>query len=578
MADNENNTTETTSLLNTRSSSNEPRRGLVASRFISEWLSSRIPNYGAHGDLQAAFDYLEQYVLPRKVLDEYKKATPGTPNTELYSAFCTPQAALRDFGTGVAVYFETLRYLCVICFVAFLLYLPSIYYYQSTQYDPGNDADTMDVYLLSSLMCVATVWVPCLDCPLHDIDISHRVAVSPTTNQTFILKNACAPMRWNEGINHLVVCVFLTVSLIYLGVWQSRLEQSYDEQVLTAQDYSVVVLNPPPHANNPTVWKKFFSQFGTVRYVTIALDNEELVALLVKRRAVLLQASFHIQDLDDATPLQSIPDDIRKQHPKLQRKLDTVEGEICDMIRTSAYNTTRVFCIFETEAAQRKALRALTVSGLTLATNDTSQVPSQYLFENQILQVQEALEPSVVRWQDLNETLQVRIWQRVLSGSLTVLLIVLGFWAVESAFSVSVGFAALVIALLNIGVPNIMKFVNKLESHAGESSYQASLFAKISVFRFVNTAIVTTVIKPFTATISEDAAALIPAVYAVLKAEIVTAPILHMLDIVSQIKRHVLAPRAQNMTHMVSYFRGSKQNLGEKYTNMTKVVSWRDGA
>jgi len=81
-----------------------------------------------------------------------------------------------------------------------------------------------------------------------------------------------------------------------------------------------------------------------------------------------------------------------------------------------------------------------------------------------------------------------------------------------------------------------------------------------------------TLIKPFTSTISEDATALIPAVYAVLKAEIITAPILHMLDIVTQIKRHVLAPRAKNQTHMNSYFRGSKQNLGEKYTNLTKII------
>ena len=76
--------------------------------------------------------------------------------------------------------------------------------------------------------------------------------------------------------------------------------------MLTAQDYSVTVLNPPYHANQPKVWRDFFAQFGTVRYVTVALDNEELIDLLVKRRAILLQASFHVPDLDDSMPLQSI--------------------------------------------------------------------------------------------------------------------------------------------------------------------------------------------------------------------------------------------------------------------------------
>jgi len=152
------------------------------------------------------------------------------------------------------------------------------------------------------------------------------------------------------------------------------------------------------------------------------------------------------------------------------------------------------------------------------------------------------------------------------TGVATVFLIGVGFVAVKHAFQHDVNLTAFLIAILNMTVPRLLQLINSLESHSAEGSYQASLYAKVSVFRFVNTAIVTTWIKPFTATISADATALIPAIYAVLKAEILVAPALHMIDIVGQIKRFLLAPRAANQAAVNQHFRGSKQFLGEKYT------------
>jgi len=170
--------------------------------------------------------------------------------------------------------------------------------------------------------------------------------------------------------------------------------------------------------------------------------------------------------------------------------------------------------------------------------------------------------------------LKTKILQRICTGILTVALIAVGFVAVKHAFRHSVNLAAVSIALLNLGVPQLLKQINRLESHSGEGSYQASLYAKVSIFRFVNTAVVTTWIKPFSATVAPDPSALIPAIFAVLKAEIVIAPVLHMLDIVSQFKRFVLAPRAANQAAMNRYFRGSKQSLGEKYSVRIVIVVW----
>jgi hypothetical protein len=68
-----------------------------------------------------------------------------------------------------------------------------------------------------------------------------------------------------------------------LGWYQRRLDLHYDESVLTKADFSVQVDNPPADATDPDKWKEFFSQFGPVAYVTVTLNNSELLHQLMIR-------------------------------------------------------------------------------------------------------------------------------------------------------------------------------------------------------------------------------------------------------------------------------------------------------
>ena len=540
------------------------------SRFISRWIYK--DRHKDRPSLEDAWDYFEQYVLPRK------KSADGS--SSLYDVWQTPLQDLSPFGTGIVVYFETLWALVGICLVAYVLYLPTIWYYTSSSYDPNATPISSGFFLSGSMMCTSHTWVPCPTCSPEDgLWETHRIVTAAASNHsmTFVWKNNCAPLTWAQGLNHMVVVVFLMVAILALGHYQQQRELQYDEQILTAQDFSLVVYNPPLDATDAKEWREFFEQFGVVVYVTVALDNETLVDALVKRRVFLQKAGYQLPDFKDTVPLQEFPATLREEHPTMYRKFQKVHTN-CQALMAKDYDATSIFVTFETEQAQRKALQALTVSKVAIATNDgtaLTALPEALKFRGKlVLDVTEADEPSVIRWKDLNETIPLRIIQRVATGSITVTLIYFGYRAVEYAFLVDVQIAAFTIAILNMLVPNIFKWVNKLEAHTGEGTYQASLYTKISVFRFVNTAIVTTLIKPFTATIAgtEDAS-LIPAVFAVLKAEIVTAPLIHMLDIVGHLKRHILAPRlAENQAAMNSFFRGSKQELGEKYTNMTKTI------
>jgi hypothetical protein len=533
------------------------------------------------------------------------------------------------------VYFETLRILAAILFVAYLLYLPTIWFYASTSYDPANNGDdnmTMnhwwyDAPLRGSLMCRHTVWVPCLDCPIHAFPADRLATTANTTTEDedasssflFVLKNDCSPMRWAEGVNHLIVVVFCTISMIALGFYQKHLELRYDESVLTASDYSIIVTNPPEDAVDANEWKLYFERLllsigngdgRQVKYCTVALDNAELVAALVERRAGLLQAVHHDVDdnnvhggaHDDRTAIQPVPEHIRTVAPEWAQRCDRIEAKCRALLQVQVvpekdgdeqkkkkkqkdepkkllgqrrYGATKVFVTFDTEKSQRDVLRLLWSRDPRYAFRRHGELRQQQEQPEQkqqapahVLHVQEAMEPSVVRWQDLHATRTERWTQRGLGCLLTVFFMYLSLHTVWYAFRHwSVEIAALIVALFSAGALPFLERVNRLEQHTEESSYQASLFCKLMAFRFVNAVVATLLITPFTETVGEKRRSLIPAIYAVLQAEVIVTPLVNMMDPVGHCNRLFLAPFfANNQAAMNSYFKGSPENFGNKYT------------
>ena len=532
--------------------------------------------------MSQAWSYFEYMILPRRIVVENGrtvKAPPGRHMTQStsYPAWTTPVRQLREFGTGVAVYFETLLSLSIVCLVAGLLYLPSIHYYASDGYTTKH-VETFLGPLRGSLICPEPVWVPCPDCPAEQWEESPARYATTTGNLNFALKNTCAPIRWKEGLNHLAVMMFLALAMFVLGWYQRNLERRYDESVLTASDFSVQVDNPPHDATNPDEWKEFFQQFGPVAYVTVALDNSNLLKKLKQRRAALLRAKHLTATSDNDSfdkAIQKIPSSLERQRPKLYKKLVELEKECQHLIKNKMFPPSAVFVTFDKEADQRRCLQKLQV-GQYHVINNTLEVleeKSHCFRGNLVLDVMEPTEPSAVRWQDLDEPMALKVFQRIVSTILSFAVIAAGFWIVSQAYMHNdINTAALEITVLNIVMPHVFKAINSLESHQYEDSYQASLYWKITIFRWVNTALVTILIKPFPETLADSKGSLVASVHAVLRAEIMIAPVIRLLDVGGFIKRMILAARAPDQSAMNGYFQGAKVNLGEKYTNATKTV------
>lgn len=143
-------------------------------------------------------------------------------------------------------------------------------------------------------------------------------------------------------------------------------------------------------------------------YCTVSLDNDALVKALSQRRALLQSASFKLPGWNMTKQLQEIPESLSQSNKLLYKKL-VKNHETCVELLKQPYPASAVFVTFETEQCQRSVLELLTVGSIAVAMNDARELAPQHVFRgNLVLDIQEAVEPSAIRWKDLNKSLTVR--------------------------------------------------------------------------------------------------------------------------------------------------------------------------
>ena len=135
--------------------------------------------------------------------------------------------------------------------------------------------------------------------------------------------------------------------------------------------------------------------------------------------------------------------------------------------------------------------------------------------------------------------------------------------------------AAFVIAMLNTLVPYLCMGITAFESHTAEDTKSTSRYFKITIWLFANTAVVTSVITPFTDTVSNDPSAITRSLYAIFVFELIRGPLLQLSDPIGFVYRHVLGPRCtKNVRHLLLLFGGTAYELSERYT--VSPFGWHD--
>mmetsp|Transcript_13637 Transcript_13637/g.29499 ORF Transcript_13637/g.29499 Transcript_13637/m.29499 type:complete len:1595 (+) Transcript_13637:323-5107(+) len=529
---------------------------------------------------------------------DLSRAKAGETNfsTRLYSPFFTPLPQLGDFGIGVGLYFSSLRAVAFITLIAGCINLPNILYFASDEYSKQQPG--VNIMLRGSAICTEHAWVPCPTCtPDQFNDAASRIAGATTVTpdgemQTlvFAMKNACDGATFQVGLVNLASLGFILLAMVMLTLYQRQRQIAFDEQEQTTQDYSIEIWNPPNDATEPEEWKEFFeSRFGGhMTCCTVTIDNDLLVKALAERREVLFDIEQKLKEGATINTLTLSELGAKIEHgrqfigrfksrvspgiPELVGRLTVLNARIQGLAQQD-YRATRVFCTFETEGAQRQVLTKMTVGSMAATRNKTHKINPNLLFRGEhVLHVREAEEPSTIRWLDLDESWTSKTKQILLTTLVSFGCIVGVTFLVISCREVSAAFAALAISISNALFPVVAKVLTNLEAHANETGKQSSLYVKIAIFRWVVTAIVITIITPFTSTITNGPEHLLQPIYIIFSTDLVITNVLQLADPGGNFKRHFLAPRAGSQERMNLLMSGTEYTVAERYTNMTKTL------
>jgi hypothetical protein len=211
--------------------------------------------------------------------------------------------------------------------------------------------------------------------------------------------------------------MFLIFSIFGLGYYLKRQTIAFDEGKQTAQDYSILIGNPPLKASDPDVWRRYFeTNFPGVRCaaITCAVNNDLLVRALVARREVLRMLELQLHpgtpmDIDYLALLAAKAAQKDRGYfrrlwrlfvpglPQLLSRLVSLNTSIKGLAQLS-YPCTKVFVTFERESHQREVLKKLSVGAWHIQKNNTKVLDDErYLFEGKVLKAVESVEPNSVR-------------------------------------------------------------------------------------------------------------------------------------------------------------------------------------
>jgi uncharacterized membrane protein YhdT len=189
-------------------------------------------------------------------------------------------------------------------------------------------------------------------------------------------------------------------------------------------------------------------------------------------------------------PMKKWVDALAAANTELQKVLDEAN-----------FVASKIFVTFETEQAQRRCLKALTM-GLIPAAFDMGKekMNEQYIFRgSNVLAIKEAPEPNEVFWEDVDVNFKIRVKQQSITFVITILMVISSIFACK-ALQVGTGptGSALWISLTNIAIPIVLrKLCFTVEDHVSANDQQMSLFLKLTFFRWCNTAIVLYFITDF---------------------------------------------------------------------------------
>lgn len=402
--------------------------------------------------------------------------TPISTTSKLYPIIGSPLQDLSNFGVSTRMYLSSLLVLAGILGLSGLGNIPLMAYYWGYSPENKDGVHYMGVTSIrSSAICDATVWVECESCHYPQY-AQYFPSYRLDDTGLYARKNSCNfDDFWSPGLWSFASTCLLILLMAIASLKQQKVEVVFDEAVQTASDYSICVRNPPNDALDPDEWRRFFNKYAVegkgVALVTVAINNADLLKLLIKRRKALQTLSQNLPEGIDVEqqPWQHVRVVVEAMPKKpsvlsyiglatdvhqLVNSIEQCEMLIRNLLHERTFKPSAVFVTFETERSQRNALHALStgklniwrqelnpasvhndgvlrvyesmrnsamsdlanpqmehVIQLTVSDSRDLDYSSALLFRNcHVLHVKEAVEPSDVRWLDLESSKRLELY------------------------------------------------------------------------------------------------------------------------------------------------------------------------
>jgi hypothetical protein len=449
------------------------------------------------------------------------------------------------FGIGIGIYFSQLLILTGVTFICGMIMVIAARDYEKPSF--GDDPKPAPF---------------CAVCTMTNITAT--VGCGDNEAECLINYRPHCDLPFTAAIADLAMCAIFVATVFFSRYAERKIEDDLDDSIQTATDYSVVVMDPNPDADNPDEWYEYFSEYGTVRYVTIFRRNTALTDLIMKKHKIskkLVESCIHSSKLFQQRKK------IEKKYNEISRQLEFASSA------DKEYPVSRVYVSFETEEDQCHCLSALKIPDL-YSKFDIKEgiIDSKHFFRgDNVLSVKEPPEPDNILWQNVELTSGEKSRKRFLSFFCSCVVFVACWYIVQYTKAVSPLLLAVVIGIIDSSLPTIFTILTNLGCPQSEGSRQYSIQMRLFLARFLISVIIPYFQTPWESFLTEEE---LSQIISVQFFTCFTAPLLALSDYYGVGMRHIFSfYLADTQDELNLQWLGSEWSLAEKYTGIAKVLS-----
>jgi alpha-tubulin suppressor-like RCC1 family protein len=383
----------------------------------------------------------------KKALQKQRESCPRRAGN-LYPIYATNAEELGHFGVGIGLYYLFLRFMIFVFLIIAVVHSISMIINVS-----GNGFGEQRT----------------------DVDRFGRASIGNHKE----VPSVSLFGRTLEGQNVPLVLsvVDVTAMLVFIVSWvrlrsqQLQTVEDIDAGVMTIADYTVYVEDLPPDCFNPEEFKQFFSQFGQVADVQVGLNNGNLITLINKRSVFNIELELAQAELKQ-TKLSTQESVVKK----IAAKMRVVDKNISQIRNAAIFKSIVAYVTFNEQSAQDKCIKKFQTGffGRLLA-------DSKMKFRSKHnLTVSQAVEPSNIKWENLEVRGHAARARVVLTSILTVtmLLVSLAILIVLKGLNESLkqsGGAAVCLEAPDVESPDAQQITRWYKYTSSNAKYQMIL-------------------------------------------------------------------------------------------------------